>query len=276
MTDSDLINAYRAQRRASLNASPASRPRPSDAASCLARARLNVAEGKTALHDEGKTYGWSGGTPDPQGLQHFPDLESAGLRFVGYADELARLDHTGWYSDASQDAMMRGVVVQLPARGGCAQYLAGYEDAYGNGYILAVPRRGAIFQGEKGGAGEYEAKSSGDAREAARRADRIAEREAEEARDYDEAWQAGARYADEAETLAATRKEALAILAERRKVAAVEAPALCKAIRDQLRAILATRSAAFAKRESLARDVYGDTCRRAFNEGAGEPVLSLA
>lgn len=53
------------------------------------------------------------------------------FRFVGYADEIenVRIRHTGWYGDdeGSGYSLHRGVVVQLPARGGNTQYFAGVE-----------------------------------------------------------------------------------------------------------------------------------------------------
>lgn len=49
------------------------------------------------------------------------------FRSVGYADEIVRIDHKGWYTDSFQDDTMRGVVYQLPARNGKEQFLAGTE-----------------------------------------------------------------------------------------------------------------------------------------------------
>lgn len=60
-----------------------------------------------------------------------PDIARSrpGFRFVGYADEVVRLNHTGWYGDdeGSGFSVLRGVVYQIPARDGQTLYLAGWE-----------------------------------------------------------------------------------------------------------------------------------------------------
>lgn len=48
-------------------------------------------------------------------------------RFVGYADKVVRLDHSGWYADNYHDELCRGIVVQIPAHEHQALYLAGFE-----------------------------------------------------------------------------------------------------------------------------------------------------
>lgn len=58
----------------------------------------------------------------------FVENASKGLRFVGIAHELMRLNHTGWYMDGWQEDVCHGVVYQLPARDGAAQYVPGVDD----------------------------------------------------------------------------------------------------------------------------------------------------
>lgn len=102
------------------------------------------------------------------------------FRFVGFADEVkeARIRHTGWYGDdeATGFDMYRGVVFQIPARGGNTLYLAGTE--WGE-----QGARGSFETGggwiEIGRGDVYESKE-----DAARAADSIAERAAEAEREY--------------------------------------------------------------------------------------------
>lgn len=53
---------------------------------------------------------------------------SSGLRKVGDASEIIRLDHTGWYTDNWQDETVHGEVYQLPARDGQCQYVPAVND----------------------------------------------------------------------------------------------------------------------------------------------------
>lgn len=109
-----------------------------------------------------------------------PDIADSrpGFRFRGYADEVVDLRHTGWYGDdeGTGFTMFRGVVYQIPARGGATQYLAGYEwgesgarsSFHGGGGTIAIGR-GDIYESD---------------RDAAYAADSMAERAAEDERDY--------------------------------------------------------------------------------------------
>ncbi len=54
---------------------------------------------------------------------------SKGLRFVGKADKLVKLGHTGWYMDNFQDETVHGQVWQLPARNGEPQFIPGVNDS---------------------------------------------------------------------------------------------------------------------------------------------------
>lgn len=111
---------------------------------------------------------------------------SKGMRLCGFADDLIRLDHRGWYTDPEgfEDGVMRGVVYQLPTRNGSPVFAVGYADPY-NDDCCCVEIRTDIEDKE----------------EAARIADSIAERCAEREREYQEAWQLGRRYADALEEI---------------------------------------------------------------------------
>jgi len=119
--------------------------------------------------------------------------ESKGLRLVGLAHDVGRagyahlrdaVAHRGWYLDSDGSGeTVAGVVYQLPGRDGRARYLVGYADPYnadadGSGPALLSLD---VIDGEP-------VDSHWDAdparREAATRADGIAERMAEAERDY--------------------------------------------------------------------------------------------
>lgn len=108
------------------------------------------------------------------------DLQSAGLRFVGYADELASLRSTGYYCDNHQHDIYRGCVVQLPARNGRAQYLAGYEEPWNESFILDME----VLPGSRKFDNTYGDHDS-ELIDAARAADSFADNAAESARTAD-------------------------------------------------------------------------------------------
>lgn len=116
----------------------------------------------------------------------FVENVSKGLRFVGFADEIARsegsraIDHNGWYTDdVFQDETYRGVVYQLPSHGkGGTCFVYGYADPNNDDCALLA------FD------------VTGDKLEAAKQADRFAEIFAEHEREYQEAWHAGRRCDD--------------------------------------------------------------------------------
>jgi hypothetical protein len=193
------------------------------------------------------------------------------------------------WCDTFQDSTVRGVVYQLPARNGRPLYLSGYDNA-DNGAAAdaggpAAVDFGTIWEGAEGGAGgPYDTDS--EIREAAYHADKLAERTAEEAREYDTAWQAGSQWAARGEEVTAARRELLELLAYRRAArTAGDYPSICATIIGHVRSLLDTISTARAERAKLAagdyskRDLYlgfytgSAEMRSAFNDGAGETVL---
>ena len=159
-------------------------------------------------------------------------IEEPTWRFSGTSHDIAKelswnpcAYATGWYTHHDDyDETTSGVVYQLPARKGVPQYVAGYSDPNGNGVCLSFDQ---LFD---------------DKMEAARAADRLAERYAEESREYDEAWQAGDHYADLAREVATLRKEALELIQEAKQAAGTMRnafPALCSAIRASIQGALA-------------------------------------
>ena len=157
---------------------------------------------------------------------------SDGLRFVGYADEICKLRHTGWftYDDGDPDETLRGVVYRLPARNGLSMYTYGHADPNNDDCAFLCfddPRM------EK--------------EDAARAADDFAERCAEHERDFHRAWDAGRQYDRLGEEIKETRAEMLKLRSEHRVAwhAGKLTPALDAAarntIKNMVRAILAAR-----------------------------------
>lgn len=149
---------------------------------------------------------------------------SRGLRLVGFADEVARrehsraIEHKGWFiDDEGTGDVYRGVVYQLPSRG-APQYVYGYADpCNGDCALLCFDVETTLL-------------------DAARAADRFAEIFAEEARDYDRASQASARCEDLAAEIKEARKRALAIGQEMRaaKRQNIIAPTICASMRREI------------------------------------------
>lgn len=165
---------------------------------------------------------------------------SRGLRLVGFADEIARaehsrsIQHTGWFTDDYYSETYRGVVYQLPSRGE-PLYVYGYADPNNDDCALLS------FDTEA------------DKMEAARAADRFAEIFAEEQRECNEAFQAGRRCEDLADDVAKMRKEALAIGAEMRAArhTVTEAPTICATLRSKIKSLYRQIQKAREERDEL-------------------------
>jgi hypothetical protein len=167
------------------------------------------------------------------------DPTACGLRLAGHADELARLDHTGWFVDDFQGETVRGVVYRLPSRKGVLRLVAGYADPFNDG--PACLDFSETFDDE---------------REAAWRADRIAERMAETEREYQATTSARLEHDELAETIAATRRDALALIREIKsgKEHLCDAPRIVAALRDRLASMLDEIRESRERRAELASD----------------------
>lgn len=280
----ELVAAYRfhrADRRW-----PLGTRRPLTAGAALELARRDVAEGKRRYPARGP-IGW-GNRRSEDGAVWVESLADAGLRFVGYADELASLRHRGWFADSFQDTTYRGAVLQLPGRGGRNRYLAAYEDPHNSGVYLVDLSRPAVFEGEGGDYYPSNRIADSGAHEAALAADSFAERHAERAREYDEAWQAGRQWADLGEQIRRTVAEVHALVADlkraRKDSTLADSGRLCAVIREKIATMVRDIREARAERDRLAAGdaepwIFwpGDPdLRAAFNDGAGEAVLSIA
>jgi hypothetical protein len=208
-----------------------------------------------------------------KGARFVENPRANGLRFVGYADKIVSLRHTGHYTDPDGSSSIRGVVYQLPSRQGRPLYVAGHDNAdngaadAGGPALLDFSR---LFEGRKGGAGasSFDDCDSG-AREAAWSADSFAEREAEEEREYQTAWQAGARFAQVLEDYRATRKTILAGLKHSR-TAPHDVRAIWVANACELRSECFTEMAQLVRGNWSGLEFYpSDRLTVAFYEGRG-------
>lgn len=234
------------------------------ASKALYFSRIQHAGGKITPWDiktrEGITY-----NPETESGGRWIEAAGAGLRFVGYADELnARgIQHKGWYTD--EDGMgetLRGVVYALPARNGQRVYAYGYADPCNEGCAYLV----------------FDTRYNDDETGAAYAADRIAEKHAEREREYNEAFHAGVMYGEACETIKRERVQCLGLLAAMRiEKARGAAPAICDVLRAQVQRHIAAIRQARREREKL-KDDFSAAWRKdtysAFNEGAGETVLA--
>lgn len=176
-------------------------------------------------------------------------VENAGdvMRLVGFADEICRSEHSravenqGWFIDDFQSEVYRGIVYQLPARGGNPQFVYGYADPNNEGCALLCFDLDAD-----------------DKLDAARSADHFAETWAAQEREYQEAWRARQRYNDLGEEISEARKATIELIAGLRPVKrhltqqGVVMEAVRGKVRDLLEAICDARK---ARRDLI--DSYG-------------------
>lgn len=251
----------------------------------LERARADIAAGRSTAWPRPLSFGaWN--EDGARWCEYAPQH----LRIAGYAPTERRPyggyvvpDREragGWYMRADDwAATYTGVVVHLPARDGRTRFVPGHiENESGADGALIYWRD--VFETDPGEDG----RESQALRDCAARANHYAETAAEKSRDYDSAWQAGARWRDSWDESAQTRK-ALRELLRELKSAAVGA-ATCRALRAHVGAMLADlreekeKRAALAAGEGIGRDCFGAfytgdaNLRGAFNDGAGRQVLS--
>lgn len=256
-------------------------PGMEEATAALAKARAALQSGR-AWKYAGPIWrrGYCGTWQKERG--HFYAEDAKGLfRNVEKAAEVGgRYDRirgiaTGYYCDPWQESLCVAYVVQLPSRKGRARFAPGYqfEDSE-SGLTVDLSR---LFEGEEG---DSDQENTGARKEAARAADQLAERAAEQEQDYQTAWAAGARFADLKAEEEEARAEALAILKERRKARGLDPsgfPALCAALRGQVaalcRQIAKSRKARAKLAEGQAEELYfwngEERLRAAFCEAAG-------
>lgn len=188
----------------------------------------------------------SGGAWGKDGAYHVDTFDVLGWREVGTAHEVTKRDGyirnaapTGWYCDGDQSETIGGHVLQIPARDGVAQYVAGVSWTNSDG-VTVWPRD------------RYET-----AMEAARAADCHAERLAEQSREYWEAWSRAQRWRDLETEATEERHAARALIRDIRTVRrspvarGVIPPTICDALRSTVRDHLTTWQRLLAERQSI-------------------------
>jgi hypothetical protein len=165
------------------------------------------------------------------------DTDRAGLRSVGYADEVYRgISHRGWFTNEFQDEVYRGIVFRLPARHGEGRFVYGYEDPNNPGAALLS------FD------------PCDEEKDAARWADRFAERSAEEEREYQEAWQARRRFDDLDDDVKTARELLINLCGEARaarRLSLPNFPKICGVIRGKVSDLLEEIKGSRQKRAEL-------------------------
>lgn len=227
-------------------------------------ARKAVAEGRFKYRRpwrDARDVTWN---PNKPGFAYVEKPESVGLRLVGrVAADFSRdaWDDSGrckWITRPYGETfdMAQGLVWQLPGRKGESLFVAGYAQEESEGYTIDF---GRIFREAYHGDYYVGSRDLVAAIEAARHADSMAEKFAEEEREYQTAWQAGTLYADKSEEVATLRGKIMAILKERREArGAGNYPALCDALKDKVSDMLGALAECRADMRQLAKGEYGE------------------
>ena len=166
------------------------------ASDCLSRARYILSDGRVDYPGRYMTARvWSGlggsdGATSDDSMRWIENPAARGLR-IRAAHDVVRLDHTGWYLDSyGMGDTVHGIVAILPGRNGKARAVAGYADPFNDGPVCIDVSE--IFESDPD---TYHCDAY---RDASRRGDSIAERYAEQEREYHDAYDDGARARDAA------------------------------------------------------------------------------
>ncbi len=248
-----LISAYRYHRIGS----------PPRAA--LIAARADVASG--VERHASASVGWN---PEHKGARYVDSLYHAGLRFAGFADEIIdRVGHKGWHADSDQgevNGTYRGAVFQIPGNNGRNRYFAGYTESLNRGYVIDVSSFTEGFRGNM-----YDPVKD----HMAKLADRFAETCAERERDYQQAWEAGNRYAElhtELGAAIASRRSLQRDLNRARKIAKATGiavpPSICAAVRAQIDTLLSQSTRLAGQMRDLLTEWSGNATFKGAAEGS--------
>lgn len=182
-------------------------------------------------------------------LRWVENVDKAGLRLKGYVresrhahgDYFASKPSLGWFTDNFQDEALYPVVYQLPARNGKPRFVYGYADPNNEGAALL----------------SFDA--CDDENDAQRWACSMTKAFAEDAREEDAKFQAEQQTESLRETITELRKEFLELCAEARKACRAMPemfPSIRKTVEGRLRAIVAERTKAFERIETLTDDYW--------------------
>ncbi len=162
-----------------------------------------------------------------------------GWRQVGNSHEILSLRYTGWHTNYYGDTgVLRGFVLQLPARKGKTIYVPG------------------TYHTEDFGVTIYPFDWSDDKEDAARSADSYAEVVAEAEREYSVEWYAERDIENLHEEIATDRKKMLALILEIKAAKRNFTPAICAALTTRLRDLWDARQKAFARIAALEENYW--------------------
>lgn len=164
------------------------------------------------------------------------NLESCFMQLEGFAGDFARLGHTGWYADSSQDELVKGAVMSIRT--------SGRTDTDG-GHFTYFP---AITYTQSECDTVFLIPFD-DKREAALYADQLAEEYAEKAREGEAEFMAEQQIEDLKSQLHTINQKTLAVIKELKK--AVLSPALCAVIRENIENAIEERTGIFKRIEAL-------------------------
>ncbi len=236
------------------------RQRGRNATDALRLARDDISAGtKRYMSASGWNPQWSAfGEPHMRWIEN---PAACGLRFVGYADDLTRLNHSGWWLDDDGMEPAHGIVYQLPARRGRPIFVCGYADPHngrkGREWENPAALSFDVIYGESG----YFSTSpidNPDAADAGRFADRITEIMAEAEREYQEVYRARHDFEDCGTEIIETRRGALDLIRDIKKLCPdlAEYSAASAALRSRLESMLESIRELRDQRETLVCD-YG-------------------
>lgn len=253
------------------------RERGLPASIALAKAREDAAANKQRYSTSGDASYQN--SPSERSGRWIEDPSAAGLRFVGWSDELSGIDHFGWYlNDDDQDEVARGCVYQLPARNGRPIYIEAIrvgstgrnrrswsDQSSGRDSGCAIVYLNENHEGKPGYTDNEKAK-----RDAAHGADEEARIYGEHEREYQRAWQAGSRAADLLEHIKDDSSTIKGLVAELRQLKTIvpvqSAPLACQTLRATIKTLASNIRQARARIEKL-RDEYSGN--DAFADGFG-------
>jgi hypothetical protein len=171
--------------------------------------------------------------------EYYCDKWPNGIRDLGDAHEIASLRHTGWYGDSFQYNLVKGRVLQLPARKGVPQYVAGIYETQCDGVTL------------------WPLDTFEDKQDAARSSDRRAENYAEKAREHDAEFQAEQETEELKERIAEIRIEIRALVREMKAHRAVsDAPSICATLRASIAGLRRESHKAYKRIQKLAENPW--------------------
>lgn len=171
----------------------------------------------------------------PSDRKYYCDTWPDGIRDLGDASDVVDLRHTGWYADNDQNELVKGRVLQMPARNGRTYYFPAIYRTDSEGVTL-WPLDG------------YEEKE-----DAARTADSYAEHDAEECREYDAKDRAEFESGELKERIVEIRGELRSLIREMKAHRTVsDSPTICSVLRGEIAQLRRESHKAYKRIQALA------------------------